>query len=257
MARPVAPAAARSGSGLKIVLIVLGCLGLMAIAAIGGLFYVGHKVKQAVVEKAGAYGVDLNSLPSSQTSSSVPKPRVHKVCDLLTTDEVSRLIGEPIDHAAPVEQMCGYFGPPGLSAKLEQDLKSRAVNDVHPPSGNVSPTAITNMLDQMENTTAGMQLQPGQEMPLLSIGLDPDGKAQMTAMTIAKGIFGGISQASEANGGISVGKDIPGLGDKAVRMPKMGLNVLVGETLIRIMPGPFPDSNAKTIDVARAVLRKM
>jgi hypothetical protein len=37
----------------------------------------------------------------------------------------------------------------------------------------------------------------------------------------------------------------------------MGLNVLKGETLIRIIPGPIPEANAKTIDVARAVLEKM
>lgn len=255
MAQPYAPAAARSGgSGLKIALIVLGCMGFLAIAAIGGVYYVAHKVKQAVVEKAGAYGVDLNSLPSSETHG--PKPRTHEVCDLLTKDEVSRLIGEPIDHTARVEQMCGYFGPPGLSAKLEQDLKSTAISQIQ-PGANPNATQITNILDRMENTTAGSQLQPGQEMPLLMIGLDPDGKAQMTAMAITKGIFGGISKASEAQGGIGVGTDIPGLGDKAVRMPKMGLNVLVGEMLIRIMPGPFPDSNAKTIDVARAVIPRI
>jgi hypothetical protein len=235
---------------------VLAILGVMGIALVGGVWYVGHKVKQAVVKTANTYGVDLHSLPVSTAGSSARPAKVHKVCDLLTAQEVSQLIGEPIDHVGPVEQACGYFGPPGLSAKLDQDLRSGLAQQAL-PGGTTNGGDITKMLQKMQDTSAGMQLQPGQEMPLLMIAVDPDGKAQMTAMAIAKGIFGGISNASEAKGGIDVGKDVPGLGDRAVRMPKMGLNVLQGETLIRIMPAPFPDADAKCIAVARAALAKL
>ena len=241
---------------MKILIVVLAIFGVLGIAVVGSVWYVGHKVKQAVVRTANTYGVDLNSLPSSTRSSSARPAKVHKVCDLLTAQEVSQLIGEPIDHLAPVDQSCGYFGPPGLSAKLDQDLRSSMAKQVQ-PGANPNGGDITKMLQQMQDTTAGVQLQPGQEMPLLMIAVDPDGKAQMTAMTLAKGIFSGISNASEAKGGISVGKDIPGLGDRAVRMPKMGLNVLQGETLIRVMPAPFPDADAKCIAVARAALAKL
>jgi len=50
---------------------------------------------------------------------------------------------------------------------------------------------------------------------------------------------------------------IPGLGDRAVRLPKMGLNVLPGETLVRVIVGPVPDAKAKTIEIAREVLKKL
>ncbi len=58
-------------------------------------------------------------------------------------------------------------------------------------------------------------------------------------------------------GNCRIGSDVPGLGDKAVFMPKLGLNVLQGGTFLRIIPGPFPDSDAKTIAVARAILPKI
>jgi hypothetical protein len=83
-----------------------------------------------------------------------------------------------------------------------------------------------------------------------------DGKAQMTAVTATKAIFGSIGRSADSPG-IGFGADIPGLGDKAVRVPKLGLNVLQGETLIRVIPGPLPDADAKTIAVARAVLPKL
>jgi hypothetical protein len=35
------------------------------------------------------------------------------------------------------------------------------------------------------------------------------------------------------------------------------LNVLQGNTLIRLVPGPVPDANAKSIAIARAVLPKL
>lgn len=144
----------------------------------------------------------------------------------------------------------------GLSAKLDQDLQSRAEKQLT-PGGNPNAADITNMLNQMANTTAGVHPEPGQEMPLIMVGLDADGRSQFTAMTLAKGIFSGISKASEAKGGFSVGTDIPGLGDRAIRLSKMGLNVLQGETLIRVIPAPFPDSDAKSIAVARAVIAKL
>src|ERR1017187_4814788 len=51
------PAAAKSGSGLKILFVVLGILCLMGVLAIGGGWFALHKVKQA----AANHGIDLSS----------------------------------------------------------------------------------------------------------------------------------------------------------------------------------------------------
>ena len=100
-------------------------------------------------------------------------------------------------------------------------------------------------------------------MPLLMLMVEwDDGRSQFAALNMSKAIFGGIFRAAQADkadkgGGMTFGAEIKGLGDEAVRMPKLGLNVLEGDTLIRVIPGPVPAADAKTIDVARAVLKKL
>jgi hypothetical protein len=78
----------------------------------------------------------------------------------------------------------------------------------------------------------------------------------MTALTATKAIFGGIGKAA-SDGKEGFGADIPGLGDRAVRLANLGLNVLQGNTLIRLVPGPVPDANTKSIAIARTILPKL
>jgi hypothetical protein len=247
---------AKTSSGLKIVIVLLCCLVVGGAAVVGGMLYLAHRVKQAVVEKAAENGVDLSSIGSSQSATHHTLP---KVCGILTTADISRLIGEPIDRAELKDAMCMYYGPPGLSAKLAQDQASGTFNRAQVPNAKVDGTEVANSVDQLVNSLGAQAGQTGSggELPLLMLGLDADGKAQMTAVSASKAIFGSLGKAADGTGGIGFGSDIPGLGDKAIRIPKLGLNVLQGETLIRIIPGPFPDSDARTIAVARAVLPKI
>ena len=96
----------------------------------------------------------------------------------------------------------------------------------------------------------------GAEVPLLMLIVDPDGQAQMTAITASSALFGGLFKAAGAKG-VNMTAEVPGLGDRALRLPKLGLNVLKGEVLIRIIPGPVPDAETKSVNVARAVLAKL
>jgi hypothetical protein len=57
--------------------------------------------------------------------------------------------------------------------------------------------------------------------------------------------------------GEQFGAQIKGLGDQAVRVPKLRLNVLQGDTFIRIIAGPVADADAKSIDLARLVLKRL
>ncbi|MGH9646498.1 MAG: hypothetical protein ACRD4E_06745, partial [Bryobacteraceae bacterium] len=95
------------------------------------------------------------------------------------------------------------------------------------------------------------------DVPLLIFVVDgEDGKVQMTALTATKAIFGGIGKAA-SDWKEGFGADIPGLGDRAVRLANLGLNILQGNTLIRLVPGPVPDANAKAITIARTILPKL
>jgi hypothetical protein len=257
VAQPATLPAAQSGSGLKVVLVVVACLGVAGVAIIGGLYYVAHKVKQAVVSKAAENGVDLSSISSPVSHAYAPRPKIRKPCDYLSKEEASRLIGEPLERMVAQDAVCLYYGPAGLSAKLAQEQASKAFKHAQQPDSHLDVSEFEN-IDQLAGSL-GMQsgqVGSGGDAPLLMLGVDPDGRAQMTALTASNAIFGGIYKAAEAKG-MSFGGDVPNLGDKAVRLPKLGLNVLQGEILIRVIPGPLPESDKKAIDVARAVLPRI
>lgn len=243
-AAPVA--APKSSSGLKILLFVLGFCLLFGVAAVGALFYIGHRVKQAVVEKAASYGVDL---PSIAPTTAAPSPARHKKpCDFLSKEEAASLLGEPIERATVADQSCMYFGPPGLAATLAQsntaDMMKQAQAGKQLDGGDVADT-VTKMLGSM-----GAQSGPnGGEMPLLQLIVDADdGQPQMTAIEASKALFGGIPGAAA---------EIPNLGDRAIRLGNLGLNVLKGKAFLRILVGPVPGANDKAVAVARAILPRM
>ena len=62
-----APTPVRKGSGVKIVLIVLGVFMLFGAMGVGGVVYIGYRAKQKIAQMEKDYGVDSNA--SSDTSS--------------------------------------------------------------------------------------------------------------------------------------------------------------------------------------------
>ena len=68
---------------------------VVGVAAVAGVWYVGHRVKEAVVEKAKAYGVELPIDLRGHTSAA--PVRLPKTCDLLSKEDAATLLGEPID----------------------------------------------------------------------------------------------------------------------------------------------------------------
>jgi len=248
-----APAAQKGGStALKVVLVLLVVFVLGAAAVIGGVYYVAHRVKQEVVNKAATYGVDLSSSSSSDSSSeSRPLP---KACDLLSQQEASNLLGEPIERMeAQSHDVCYYYGPAGLGKQLAEQQASSTFQRAGAPGANVSPTEITNSMDQLVNNLGVTPGVPGGEAPLLMLIVGNDGKPQMAALEATGAIFGGI--ASDAKG-LKMSTKVPGLGDDAIRLSKLGLNVRKGDDLLRIIAGPVPDADAKTIEIARTVLAR-
>jgi hypothetical protein len=255
---PLAAPPAQGSSALKIVIVLCCILAVGGVVAVGGMLYLAHRVKQAVVEKAAENGVDLNSLTSSSTHTDAAQRRLPKPCEVLSKEEVSRIIGQPVERAEVQDAMCMYYGPPGLAAKLAQEQASGAFQRAQVPGAKPDGMEVANSVDQMVNSLAAQSGQTGSggELPLLMLAVAPDGKSQMMAISASKAIFGSLGKSADSPG-LSFGADIPGLGDKAVRVPKLGLNVLQGEILIRVIPGPFPDADAKTIAVARAVLPRI
>jgi len=256
-----APAAApQGGGGLKIVLIAVVCLAIAGFLAIAGLWYVGHRVKQAVIAKAKEYGVDM-PVSTDRHTSNVP----HKLdaCALLPKDEAARLLGQPVARTlSDMPSTCGYYGPPGLAEKLAQERWNSAAK--HATSGGqVTEGEITGAVQHMAKVMGmgdrnAYQNGSNGELPLLIFVIADDGRQEMTALEATNAIFGPIFKAAgDAQHGSPMMGPVPGLGDKAIRAPQVGLNVLKGDTLIRLVAGPIPNPEEVTVAIARDLLPKI
>jgi len=244
------------GSGFKILMVVLVCLGAAGFAAVAGVWYVAHRVKEAVVQKAEENGVDIKGIIPPKKTSFLPT-RHRKACEYLSKEDASSLLGEPVERTEYQDSACLYIGPPGLGAKLGEEQSSNAIKKIQTPSPNGNDTAKT--VDDLINGlgAATGQMSTGEETPLLILVIDYDGRPQMTALNASKALFGGIFKAADPKGKAGFATAIQGLGDQAVRFPKLGLNVLAGETFIRVVVGPVPDADPKSIAIARAVLKQL
>jgi hypothetical protein len=250
-ANPAAPAAVplvpatKAGSGMKILLVILCVLAVGGVAVVGGLFYVVHRVRQAVVAKASEYGVDL---PSRRTGSSAAANELSRhPCDLLSKEEAASLLGEPIDRTEVRSESCLYYGPVGLSARLSKESMSTMVNK---PNAALTGAEVADTVDRYMKSAAAQATQAdgSGDYPLVTVMVLEDGRTQMAAIRAGKALFGGLKGAAE---------EIPGLGDRSIRLANLGLNVLKGDTLVRILPGPVPDANRKCVALARTMLPRM
>jgi hypothetical protein len=253
---PLSPPA-KGGSGLKILMIVLACLGVLVVLIGAGVYYAVHKVKEVVVEKAKENGVDLSGLSGSSSGGS-HTPKFKNPCDLLSKEDASRLLGEPIERSVARDQLCLYMGPKGLAAKLAQENATDTFQKAKTPGADVDPMDVTNALDGILSTAAGEVGQNGLdgEWPLLMLGAEMDGKPIMVAMETAKGFFNGMMKGDNPKHK-GFGTEVQGVGDKAVRLPKLGLAVLKGDALLHVIIGPVPDADARSIAVAKEVLPRI
>jgi hypothetical protein len=238
-----------SNTGLKIIGVVLACVFAVGLVVIGGIVYTVHRVKTAVVETAKTYGVELPK--ESPRRSAAAASKLRKPCELLSKEEAASMLREPIERAVFQEESCLYYGPPGLAVKLADEQAKQEIKRAEAPGAPVLPGDMATKIDRMVNANAN-------EMPMLILGVDGDGQAQMTAITASRAIFAGIGRASDPNGkGLGGFDEVPNLGDRAIRLPKLGLNVLTNGTMIRLIPGPVPDGDAKTIEIARLVMKRL
>lgn len=110
-----APATVRKGSGVRIILIVLGVLLLFGAMGVGGIVYVGYRAKQKIAQMEKDYGVDGNAssgMSSSATASNGTSssdtsggsmrtfpPSKGNGCRLLEGQEAARILGVAVERA--------------------------------------------------------------------------------------------------------------------------------------------------------------
>jgi hypothetical protein len=221
--------------------IVLVVLGFFAILAGAGIWYAAHRIKQAVIAKAHAY---QERIITGDTTG------IH-VCELLPKETIAHLLALPVDRADGEGHECRYYGPPGLSSKLaKQQMAGVTESNTH-GRNTVDPEQVANAVSNLAasmSRAAGLDPSVETDAPLLIVIIQSDGKAQMAALSTTKALMSKFQGA---------GAEVPNLGDRAIRLGNLGLNVLKGNTIVRIVPGPVPDANEKSILVAREVLPRL
>jgi hypothetical protein len=127
------------------------------------------------------------------------------------------------------------------------DLSRQSQATGKAPDGSEVADAVSNLASSFGKAVDGGALTQ-KDTPLLTVIIEDDGKAQMTALSATKALVSGFHGA---------GAEIPDLGDRAIRLGNLGLNVLKGNTIIRIIPGAIPDGREKSVLVAREILPKL
>lgn len=116
-----APVPARSGSGLKIVLVALFLFCAFGAAAVVGLFYYAkHKVHEKMAELKATTGVDLPAAIESAANSPAAVARRGNPCSVLTAAEAQQIIGMTVVRAVANEggtsdEACSYYADPAAS----------------------------------------------------------------------------------------------------------------------------------------------
>jgi hypothetical protein len=166
-------------------------------------------------------------------------------------DDAAKLLGKPVERTTKEQDACLYYGPAGLSSELARERMHDVISaskTKEGPDAAAAADAVTNLAGSLANAAGQFSGTMGTDRPLLTVVIANDGKAQMTALSATKAMVSGFKGAAA---------EIPNLGDRALRLGNLGLNVLEGDTLVRIVPGPVPDAYDKSVAIARKILTKL
>jgi hypothetical protein len=98
-----AQTAKSSNTLIKVVLAIVVVLGIGAVAVVGGLWYVGHKVVGKVKDAANEAGINTDDLGKESTT------RIGDPCRFLSKAEVGEAIGVPITETQSSPDGCTYL----------------------------------------------------------------------------------------------------------------------------------------------------
>ena len=209
------PAAAKSGSALKAVLIVLGVLFVCGLVAMAGVFYVAHRVAKKIQSTVAESGF---SSPASDA------PEIKNACRLLSTADVGAAIGVPIVATNETAGGCEYLAK-GTAAQMTAKhmsalMKARGADD---KSQELIEKLSGGVFSMQQNEPKGGAADEEGNTVVLAFTIDPhSARAQMR---LNSGMMRGLGPGS---------KVIPGIGDEAFDAAGAMLMVRKGDELIRI-----------------------
>lgn len=241
---PPPPSAGKSGSGLKILLAVVAIFVFFGIAAIGVLFYVGHRVKRAVEEKAAAYGVEIPS-GSTERSGIV---RTYAACSLASNEEVGEALGIRIAKSEQrghgVTSQCDYYPAAALGDQAVSDQVDKLKQLSNQPDSSDKSAATQNALSNLAKAT-----MTDPSAPVVTVEVNGDGRDGMAGFAGAMRLMSGLAK----NAGIKASEDLSGIGDRAVLGVTGQMMFLKGNTSVQLSgPGILGSKNG-AVALARKI----
>ena len=238
-----APAAKKGGGTLIKVLLGLAVVFVLFVgAAIAGIWYVGHRVKQ----KMASLGLNQDNTSQTQTSTVGMN-----LCSWLSNAEVSQAVKAEIVRAEPPEG-----GDPGCTYSAKGDPGDFTAKHATLLMGeNADKNAQAQMENKGKSFFRSEEQQGGAnpsehagEAPVFQFTMDTSGNA-MATMKLTEKMMGALGPAG--------GQMVPGVGDEAFQTGGVILMVRKGNKLVKIMYMMCPCTTDDVLPLAKKIADSM
>jgi hypothetical protein len=258
-AQPLPPAA-KSGSGSKILFVVLGILGLLGVLAIGGVWFAWHKVKQAAANN----GIDLNSFSETRRGPA----RQFDACELLTKEDLSQILNLNVERAEgdglSTHSTCRYFSSGAQQRALEEAATAKKKLEEETKAGNpkAEQSVVINDVGDMVRGIAGAAGPAVGETNglMLTIGVDSENaKAAMAGFKLGMGLTGAIvMKGADPEGKAMMREEVKGVGDEAISGPLLSLFMFrKGDVSVQLDARLLPGGRDAQIAIAKRIISKL
>ena len=219
--------AAKSGSGIKIVLIVVGVLFVGAVLVVGGVIYVANRALETAKANLAKEGI------STSDFSSMASSRHLDACQYLSTGDVSAAVGVPILEAKSDDSGCHYMAQGSASSFTMGHIKAM--------TGGKSPD-----LQGMPSAPSG---SGAETTSLVDVSINSSGGR--VQMNLEKKLIGKLGVNGNAKG------EMDGIGDEAFVIGNNLLLVRKGDMFIQIAYTNCPCSAAQLEPLAKKLVDQL
>jgi hypothetical protein len=249
------PPAAKTGSGLKVLFVVLGVMVFLGVLLAGTIWYGWHKVKQTVASQ----GIDLSTVVDRGAG------RQLDACELLTKEDLAQILNLAIERSEgtgrSTHSTCRYYssaaqqrGADEAAAafkKLQQNTKS---ND-SPAQQDEALKNLETMVRSVGGAAAGTVNDP-----VLNIEVESENaKAAMAGFRLGAGLGAAVVGAdAKPEARKLLREDVQGIGDEAVFGPLQSLLMFrKGDVSVQIDARTLPGGRDTEIAIAQRIAAKL
>lgn len=253
---PAPPPVGRTGSGAKILFIVLGVVLLLGAAGVTGVVYVGYRAKQKFAELKKDYGVES----ASNTTSSTRKfpPSQGSGCKMLEGQEAAQILGVAVERvefeqsSPDGSSTCRYW----VSAAERQHLIKEEIGSSLAGMSKAGSNTDQQDFEKLIGGAAGAMIEANGDNKDTDYAFSlqiwsKNGKQQWEKMQSTQ------SRAKDAMGADLAGvamRPIQGIGDSATELAAgHSIMVLKGDAFFLLGFQQFVPGREKTAALARIV----